>query len=69
MPYDTMLQRPEVERLTGLSRSSIYALMSRNEFPRPHRLSARAVAWKTSLLEEWLHTRPLTCGKGDVCAY
>ncbi|WP_374015346.1 helix-turn-helix transcriptional regulator [Phaeobacter sp. A36a-5a] len=34
-------RRPEVEALTGLSRTTIYAMMSRGEFPRPVRRHAR----------------------------
>ena len=52
-----LLRRPEVEKLTGLSRSSIYALMDRGEFPRPRRIGQRAVAWDEAALERWLATR------------
>ena len=52
-----LLRRPEVEKLTGLSRSSIYALMDRGEFPRPRRIGQRAVAWDEATLERWLATR------------
>ncbi len=52
-----LLRRPAVEKLTGLSRSSIYALMDRGEFPRPRRIGRRAVAWDEAALERWLATR------------
>lgn len=52
-----LLRRPAVEKLTGLSRSSIYALMDRGEFPRPLRVGRRAVAWDEATLERWLATR------------
>ena len=52
-----LLRRPEVEKLTGLSRSSIYAMMERGEFPRPRRIGQRAVAWDEAALERWLATR------------
>ena len=52
-----MLRRPEVERITGLSRSSIYAQMNSGTFPRPVRLSVRAVAWPEIEIEEWLQSR------------
>lgn len=52
-----LLRRPEVEKRTGLSRSSIYALMDRGEFPRPRRIGQRAVAWDEATLERWLATR------------
>lgn len=55
---DRLLRRGEVERLTGLSRSSIYAAMARDEFPKPFRLlGRRAVAWKYSSIQRWIAER------------
>lgn len=51
------LRRPAVEEITGLSRSSIYALMARGEFPKPVRLTGKAVAWPESAISEWLNSR------------
>lgn len=50
-------RRLDVERITGLSRSTIYALMDQGKFPRPVRLSARAVAWPESKIQAWLDER------------
>ena len=36
---------PEVMSLTGLSRSSIYLRISKQEFPKPLKLGRRAVGW------------------------
>lgn len=58
-----LLRRREVERLVGLSRSTIYAMMRRGQFPLPIRLSARAVAWRRRDLEDWLARRPLAMGE------
>lgn len=57
MSTQRYLRRPAVEDLTGLSRSTIYALMSRGQFPRPVRLTARAVAWPESIVADWLASR------------
>ena len=57
MATTRLLRRPEVESRTGLSRSSIYALMDQGEFPRPRRIGQRAVAWDEADLEKWLTTR------------
>lgn len=54
---DKHLRRPAVETLTGLSRSTIYALMAKGAFPRPVRLTAKAVAWPESAIAEWLAQR------------
>lgn len=47
------LRLPEVESLTGLKKSSIYAGMKARTFPACVRLSARAVAWKSSDVASW----------------
>lgn len=52
------LRRAEVENITGLSRSSIYKLMSEGDFPRPVKLTAKAVAWPESAIADWLNSRP-----------
>jgi prophage regulatory protein len=56
------LRRPAVEATTGLSRSSIYAMMDKGEFPRPIRIGKRAVAWPESAIVTWLGSRPNTTG-------
>lgn len=53
-----MLRLPEVVRATGLGRSTLYAKMSRGEFPEPVRLGVRAVAWPEAVVAEWLANRP-----------
>ena len=49
-----ILRRPDVEQLTGLSRSTIYAMMSDGTFPKPVRLSRRAVGWREADVAAWL---------------
>ena len=38
----TYLRRPQVEAITGLKKSSIYFMIGRNEFPKPHKLGRKA---------------------------
>lgn len=52
MSTTRLLRRPEVEARIGLSRSSIYAMMDRGEFPRPRRIGQRAVAWDEAMIED-----------------
>lgn len=54
---DKHLRRRAVEDLTGLSRSTIYSLMSKDAFPRPVKLTGKAVAWPESKIGEWLAQR------------
>ena len=55
-----ILRRPEVERRTGLSRSTIYAMMDEGSFPRPLRLGKRAVGWPDHIIAEFLQSRSQT---------
>ena len=52
-----MLRRPAVETTTGLSRSTIYAMMAEGTFPKPVRLGKRAVGWPQSAIDAWLANR------------
>ena len=47
------LRLPEVKAVTGLSKSSLYALIRERSFPPPVRLGARAVAWVKSEVRQW----------------
>lgn len=44
-------------QITGLARSTIYKLISQNQFPVPIQLSTRAVAWLHSEMEGWASSR------------
>ena len=54
---EKLLRRPTVEDLTGLSRSTIYEMMTREDFPRPLKIGRRAVAWRESEILEWIEDR------------
>ena len=50
-------RRKELENLTGLSRSTIYDLMTKGKFPRPIKLTGRVVGWPESAVAAWLSER------------
>lgn len=52
-----LLKRKEVERLTGLSRSSIYRAMQEGTFPHSIKIGGRSVAWSSEDIEQWIHER------------
>ena len=58
MARDRLLRLPEVLQLVGLSKSTIYDMMSRGEFPAQVLLGRRAVGWWESQIEEWKAARP-----------
>ena len=43
-----------VLELTGLGRSTVYALVKTGRFPKPLRLGPRAVGWRLSDVLAWL---------------
>jgi prophage regulatory protein len=52
-----VLRCPEVVNRTGLSRATLYRLMSEGQFPRSHRLSPGAVGWSEAEIEAWIKAR------------
>ena len=48
---------PEVMTQTGLSRSSIYEMISRDEFPRQINLGPRAVGWVAEEILAWIDSK------------
>jgi prophage regulatory protein len=55
-----ILRLPEVKRLTGLGRTSIYQMMADGKFPRAVALSSRAVGWMVfEDIRGWLQGRSL----------
>jgi prophage regulatory protein len=54
---NTILRLPAVKARTGLSRSTIYLLVSDGTFPSQVSLGARAVGWVESEIDTWLTHR------------
>lgn len=54
---DKIFRRPAVQDLTGLSRSTLYAMIADGRFPPPVKLGTRAVGWREADLNEWLASR------------
>ena len=51
----------EVQRMTGLSRSTIYAQMAKGHFPKQIRLTgARSVGWHEHIVIQWIESRQQT---------
>ena len=56
-PIDPILRRPAVEAITGLRRSAIYKGIQNGTFPKPVKLTKKAVGWRESVIREWLAQR------------
>jgi prophage regulatory protein len=57
MVQNQIIRLPAVLTRTGLSRSSVYAAIGRNEFPASIPLGARAVGWLASDIDSWVQSR------------
>ena len=56
---ERILRGKEVERRTGLSRTSRYELEKAGKFPKRRRISDRASGYLESEIQEWICSRPL----------
>jgi prophage regulatory protein len=52
-----ILRRSEVERVTGLKRTTIYEKMAAGAFPKPIQLTGKAVGWLENEVAEWQQAR------------
>lgn len=53
-----ILRLKEVQRMTGLSRSTIYAEIAKGNFPKQVKLTgARSVGWQENAITQWIESR------------
>lgn len=57
-----LIYYPEVKRLTGLSRSTIWKLEKEGTFPRRRLITTNRVAWLESAVHEWINSRAEVAG-------
>ena len=58
MNDQALLRLPEVMRLTGYGRSSVYALIKQAKFPASVRLAGGgAVAWRSAEIRAWIEAQ------------
>lgn len=55
--HHRIVRRAEVLEVTGLSRATLYRLISDGRFPAPVKLAANAVGWREAEVREWLESR------------
>jgi prophage regulatory protein len=51
------IRRNQVQQITGLSRSSIYAMVANGTFPKQIKIGRRAVAWLQAEIDDWMNDR------------
>jgi len=52
-----LIRFPEVEKLTGLARSSIYKKISDEDFPKPIKLGERCTAFVETEISQWIEQK------------
>ena len=57
MQHRTIWRLPDVMAQTGLSRSTIYSLVSQQKFPKQIKLGPRAVGWVENEIVDWIEAR------------
>lgn len=60
---ERMLRLRSVERMTGLSKSTLYRMIKQGRFPAPLRMTRKAVRWRREEVHEWLLHRPRGGGR------
>lgn len=61
-----LIRLPQVLELTGYSRATVYRLMNSGDFPLCVKLGARAVAWRSTDIDEWIASRPSAVAAGGA---
>ena len=51
------LRRRAVEQMAGVTRSTLYAAMAEGRFPKPVKVTRKAVAWLESEIVDWQRRR------------
>ncbi|NTI22269.1 AlpA family phage regulatory protein [Rhizobium rhizogenes] len=52
-----ILRRADVEKVTGLRKTAIYKRVAEGSFPKPIKLTEKAVGWLESEVEAWQTAR------------
>lgn len=54
---NNLIKLTSVISMTGLSKSSIYAMMQKGQFPKNVTIGARAVAWIEAEIQNWIEEK------------
>jgi prophage regulatory protein len=60
---DKIIREPELLKLVGLSRSTLWRRETAGDFPKRRQISNRSVGWVLSEIQQWITSRPLAEGK------
>jgi len=54
---DRIIRANEVQKMTGLSRTTLWRMENKNEFPRRVSLGGNTVGWKLREVQDWISNR------------
>ena len=54
---DRIIRANEVQEMTGLSRTTLWRMENKNEFPRRVSLGGNTVGWKLREVQDWISNR------------
>jgi prophage regulatory protein len=57
------IRRPEVVTKLGISKSTLYNLEKRGDFPKQRMITPRLAVWSEAEIDQWLEQRPFNGGK------
>ena len=60
---DRILRTPEVVKITGLSKTTIWRRVRSGDFPAPVKLGSlatRSIGWRQEEIEKWINSRPVS---------
>ena len=60
-----ILRWPELKNTVGYSRTNIYYLMKKGDFPQSIKLGGRVIGWLESEVNEWINDRVVRSRKGE----
>lgn len=66
IPHDSFMRQPQVSKITGLSKSSLYSLIAKGLFPKPIPLSERSVAFLAGEVFDFMDQRIAARDAGKV---
>ena len=55
---ERLIKMPELRKMVGKGRTSIYEAVNEGFFPRPVKIGSRAVAWRLTEIQKWIEERP-----------
>jgi len=56
---ERIIRFPEISKMVGLSRSTIWRREASGDFPKRVRIGKNSVGWKFSDVQRWIASRPV----------